>query len=189
MSDASNADSYSGTSRAIGCTISRCISAESWIKLQRKTHAITARCSRASMPLIPRDTSILWNIWNKCVHFNISYDNSLAINKMEINNNVTLFFQHYLKVHAEKNYVCDRCGKSFSTESAKKGHIRVCGVEFTCSCSKTYITYEALLTHAKRSLHTITEKYKNSRYLFIPHIFSNYCHTNWNWIEYLLIYL
>ncbi|XP_011643378.1 uncharacterized protein LOC105431104 [Pogonomyrmex barbatus] len=70
--------------------------------------------------------------------------------------------QHYLKVHAEKNYACDRCGKSFSTESAKKGHTRVCGVEFTCSCSKIYTTYEALLTHAKRSLHVITENYKNS---------------------------
>lgn len=72
--------------------------------------------------------------------------------------------QHYLKVHAERNYACDRCGKSFSTESAKVGHTRVCGVEFTCSCSKTYVTYEALLTHAKRSMHTITEKYKNSRH-------------------------
>jgi len=98
-------------------------------------------------------------------------DNSIGTKKMNINFkdikciitfNYLTFFQHYLKVHAEKNYVCDRCGKSFSTESAKKGHTRVCGVEFTCSCSKTYITYEALLTHAKRSLHTITEKYKNS---------------------------
>lgn len=40
--------------------------------------------------------------------------------------------------------------------------MRVCGVEFKCSCSKIYTTYEALLTHAKRSLHIITEKYKNS---------------------------
>ncbi|XP_077257974.1 ASCIZ zinc finger protein [Temnothorax americanus] len=71
--------------------------------------------------------------------------------------------QHYLKVHAEKRYACDRCGKSFSTESAKNGHARVCGVDFACSCSKTYVTYEALLTHAKRSLHAVTEKYKNSR--------------------------
>lgn len=61
--------------------------------------------------------------------------------------------------------------------------MRVCGVEFTCSCSKTYTTYEALLTHAKRLQHAITEKYKNSlrytllcltshmRYIIIKSIF------------------
>ncbi|KOC63725.1 ATM interactor [Habropoda laboriosa] len=70
--------------------------------------------------------------------------------------------QHYLKVHAKKTYACTRCNKSFSTEAAKEGHMRVCGIEFTCSCSKSYTSYEALLTHAKRSLHTINDKYKNS---------------------------
>ncbi|KAK2588240.1 hypothetical protein KPH14_004270 [Odynerus spinipes] len=70
--------------------------------------------------------------------------------------------QHYLKVHAEKTFACTRCAKSFSTEAAKEGHTRVCGIEFTCYCSKTYSTYEALLTHAKRSLHAIDDKYKSS---------------------------
>ncbi|XP_053996688.1 uncharacterized protein LOC128886120 [Hylaeus anthracinus] len=70
--------------------------------------------------------------------------------------------QHYLKVHAEKTYACTHCEKSFSTEAAKEGHMRVCGIEFTCSCSKTYNSYEALLTHAKRSLHTVNDKYKSS---------------------------
>ncbi|XP_011876373.1 PREDICTED: uncharacterized protein LOC105566741 isoform X2 [Vollenhovia emeryi] len=71
--------------------------------------------------------------------------------------------QHYLKVHAERSHACDRCGKSFSTESAKEGHARVCGVAFTCSCSKTYVTYEALLTHAKRSLHPVTKKHASPK--------------------------
>ncbi|XP_046814959.1 protein indeterminate-domain 13 [Vespa crabro] len=70
--------------------------------------------------------------------------------------------QHYLKVHAEKTFACTRCAKSFSTEAAKEGHMRICGIEFSCYCSKTYSTYEALLTHAKRSLHTIDNKYKSS---------------------------
>ncbi|XP_076238095.1 ASCIZ zinc finger protein [Calliopsis andreniformis] len=70
--------------------------------------------------------------------------------------------QHYLKVHAKRTYACTRCEKSFSTEAAKEGHMRVCGTEFTCSCSKTYVSYEALLTHAKRSLHAINDKYKTS---------------------------
>ncbi|XP_043789434.1 uncharacterized protein LOC122713245 [Apis laboriosa] len=69
--------------------------------------------------------------------------------------------QHYLKVHAKKTYACTRCDKSFSTEAAKEGHMRICGIEFICSCLKTYTSYEALLTHAKRSLHTIDDKYKN----------------------------
>ncbi|XP_006607927.1 uncharacterized protein LOC102681352 [Apis dorsata] len=69
--------------------------------------------------------------------------------------------QHYLKVHAKKTYACTRCDKSFSTEAAKEGHMRICGIEFVCSCLKTYTSYEALLTHAKRSLHTIDDKYKN----------------------------
>ncbi|KAK0163539.1 hypothetical protein PV327_007210 [Microctonus hyperodae] len=69
--------------------------------------------------------------------------------------------QHYLKVHAAKMYSCTQCNKSFSTEAAKVAHIRVCGLEFTCSCLKTFTTYEALLTHAKRHSHTVDEKYKN----------------------------
>ncbi|KAL0134752.1 hypothetical protein PUN28_001490 [Cardiocondyla obscurior] len=87
-----------------------------------------------------------------------------AVNSQRYFSSMKYLKQHYLKVHAEKNYVCDRCGKSFSTESAKNGHATDCGVKFTCSCSKTYITYEALLTHAKRFQHVITEKYRNSRH-------------------------
>ena len=77
-------------------------------------------------------------------------------------NSMKYLKQHYLKVHAKKTYACTLCDKSFSTEAAKEGHMRVCGIEFTCSCSKTYTSYEALLTHAKRSLHTVNNKYKNS---------------------------
>ncbi|EFN62565.1 Zinc finger protein JACKDAW [Camponotus floridanus] len=87
-----------------------------------------------------------------------------AINSQRYFSSMKYLKQHYLKVHAEKNYVCDRCGKSFSTESTKEGHTRVCGIEFKCSCSKIYTTYEALLTHAKRSSHTLTEKYKSLKH-------------------------
>ncbi|XP_069688080.1 serine-rich adhesin for platelets [Periplaneta americana] len=68
--------------------------------------------------------------------------------------------QHYLKVHAEKSFQCKTCLKGFSTEAAKKHHSRICGIKFTCSCNNTYDTYEALLTHAKRSSHTFDEKFK-----------------------------
>lgn len=69
-------------------------------------------------------------------------------------------FQHYLKVHAEKTFQCERCLKGFSTEAAKHRHIRMCGIKFTCSCNHAYESYEALLTHAKRFSHTFDEKFK-----------------------------
>ncbi|PSN52720.1 hypothetical protein C0J52_06167 [Blattella germanica] len=68
--------------------------------------------------------------------------------------------QHYLKVHAEKSFQCDKCPKGFSTEAALKYHSRVCGLKFVCSCEHAYDSYEALLTHARRSSHTFDEKYK-----------------------------
>ncbi|XP_066587836.1 uncharacterized protein Asciz [Prorops nasuta] len=70
--------------------------------------------------------------------------------------------QHYLKVHAEKAFPCNRCSKSFSTEAAKDAHMRICGIEFICSCTKSFNTSEALLTHAKRSLHAVDKRYKAS---------------------------
>jgi len=65
-----------------------------------------------------------------------------------------------LKVHAEKNFQCEKCLKGFSTEAAKHRHLRMCGVKFTCSCNHAYESYEALLTHAKRFSHTFDEKFK-----------------------------
>ncbi|KAJ9575895.1 hypothetical protein L9F63_007207 [Diploptera punctata] len=69
--------------------------------------------------------------------------------------------QHYLKVHAEKSFQCEKCSKGFSTEAARKHHLRVCGVKFICSCQYSYDSYEALITHAKRLSHTFDEKYRS----------------------------
>nr|AGM32726.1 uncharacterized protein [Coptotermes formosanus] len=68
--------------------------------------------------------------------------------------------QHYLKVHAEKTFQCEKCLKGFSTEAAKHRHLRMCGIKFTCSCNHAYESYEALLTHAKRLSHTFDGKFK-----------------------------
>ncbi|XP_058801764.1 uncharacterized protein LOC131670294 [Phymastichus coffea] len=68
--------------------------------------------------------------------------------------------QHYLKVHADKNFICTCCTKSFSTDAAKKAHIRVCGTNFICECQKIFNSLEALLTHGKRNSHKIDEKYR-----------------------------
>ncbi|KAG8224380.1 hypothetical protein J437_LFUL005202 [Ladona fulva] len=68
--------------------------------------------------------------------------------------------QHYLKVHAEKKYLCNRCDKGFSTEAARNVHVRTCGMTFTCSCGCTYFSYEALSTHAKRKNHVFDSNLK-----------------------------
>ncbi|PNF29469.1 hypothetical protein B7P43_G04541 [Cryptotermes secundus] len=74
---------------------------------------------------------------------------------------ILIYFQHYLKVHAEKVFQCQKCLKGFSTEAAKTHHTRICGIKFICSCNHTYDSYEALLTHAKRLSHTFDEKFKS----------------------------
>ncbi|XP_023246305.1 oocyte zinc finger protein XlCOF28 [Copidosoma floridanum] len=68
--------------------------------------------------------------------------------------------QHYLKVHAVKQFTCVKCTKSFSTNAAKEAHLKICGMNFTCRCQKVYNSYEALLTHAKRKSHKIDQIYK-----------------------------
>ncbi|XP_049777571.1 uncharacterized protein LOC126175081 isoform X1 [Schistocerca cancellata] len=74
--------------------------------------------------------------------------------------NMKYLKQHYLKVHAEKMYLCEKCHKGFSTETAQRKHMRTCGMKFTCSCNFSYESYEALLTHAKRHRHTFDEKFR-----------------------------
>ncbi|XP_067000759.2 serine-rich adhesin for platelets isoform X2 [Anabrus simplex] len=95
------------------------------------------------------------------------YQYHCPIEKCSYNMNSERFFknmkylkQHFLKVHAEKNFSCEKCQKGFSTEAAKKKHVRLCGVKFTCSCSNSYDSYEALITHAKRYQHTFDERFK-----------------------------
>lgn len=72
--------------------------------------------------------------------------------------------QHFLKVHAEKQFACTNCKKKFSTNAAKEAHEKICGTNFICTCQKIYNSYEALLTHAKRKSHKVDFKYKNSRF-------------------------
>ncbi|XP_063234546.1 uncharacterized protein LOC134537725 [Bacillus rossius redtenbacheri] len=68
--------------------------------------------------------------------------------------------QHFLKAHAEKKFCCEKCGKGFPTEAARKYHLPTCGVAFVCSCKKTYGSYGALVTHAKRTFHTFDKKFR-----------------------------
>lgn len=70
-----------------------------------------------------------------------------------------LLKQHYLKVHADKNHICNLCHMGFSSEAALNRHIEYCGVVFKCSeCDSSYSSYETLMTHARRKKHAILEK-------------------------------
>ncbi|XP_014243336.1 uncharacterized protein LOC106663197 [Cimex lectularius] len=63
--------------------------------------------------------------------------------------------QHYQKMHLEKNFMCEKCKKYFTTENYKNYHMaKECQIEFVCLiCSKSYNTRMALLTHCKRKGH------------------------------------
>lgn len=73
--------------------------------------------------------------------------------------NLNSLKQHYLKVHAEKIYICTTCNKRFSTLAVQKKHTEFCGVKFTClDCTNYYSSYEALTTHKRRKKHNIPNK-------------------------------
>lgn len=64
--------------------------------------------------------------------------------------------QHFLKVHADKKWICEKCQKSFPSESFLIAHQRNCGEKFTCEdCQWSYTSRESLLTHCRRKNHTV----------------------------------
>lgn len=70
-----------------------------------------------------------------------------------------LLKQHYMKVHAEKCFICFKCTKSFSTELSLRSHDEYCGILFVCSeCCVSYGSYESLQTHCRRKKHKLLEK-------------------------------
>lgn len=71
-----------------------------------------------------------------------------------------LLMQHHIKVHAEKKFPCQKCGKGFGAEWLLKHHESTCGMSWACSCGATYCNREALLTHARRHQHTLPFKLK-----------------------------
>lgn len=84
----------------------------------------------------------------KCVYYTSKHFKSKKLLK-----------QHYLKVHASKEYICETCNKGFSTESFKNSHKSYCKVTFTCNdCDSAYSSYETLKTHSRRKNHSIKDK-------------------------------
>lgn len=82
-------------------------------------------------------------------------------NLSEANKNALSFFaskkylrQHFLKVHAAKEFNCDKCDKKFASPTLRHQHAKMCGIIFRCDiCGWTYNSRECLLTHCRRKGH------------------------------------
>ncbi|XP_077302840.1 ASCIZ zinc finger protein [Arctopsyche grandis] len=92
-----------------------------------------------------------------CV-YNISFSNGKSFNEKR------LLKQHFMKVHALKNYSCDKCGLKTSLASTYKRHIQNCGVKFSCgACGWEYNSNESLLVHLMRKHPNIHQAYMQNK--------------------------
>lgn len=81
--------------------------------------------------------------------------------------------QHYLKMHSEKKYICEKCKTGFSTQISKKNHVEYCEVSFKCcDCDAFYNCYETLKTHGRRKKHRILEKIKYKSLSNVPEVLN-----------------
>ncbi|KAB0796080.1 hypothetical protein PPYR_10141 [Photinus pyralis] len=86
-------------------------------------------------------------------------DDECVFNEEKHFKSLKLLKQHYLKVHSEKQFMCEMCTKGFPTLSSRNRHTKYCGIKFKCcDCSVAYLSYESLLTHGRRKKHRVLEK-------------------------------
>ncbi|XP_007887411.1 ATM interactor [Callorhinchus milii] len=69
--------------------------------------------------------------------------------------------QHFMKIHAEKKYKCDKCSNSYGTERDLKRHAEYCGKIFQCTCGCPYASRTALLSHIYRTGHEIPAEHRD----------------------------
>ncbi|XP_062572499.1 ATM interactor-like [Saccostrea cucullata] len=70
-----------------------------------------------------------------------------------------LLRQHFMKVHAEKKYRCEKCRLSFGLDRDRRLHQGRCGQIYKCTdCEAEYSTIEALQTHCLRKGHRCSPK-------------------------------
>ncbi|KAL7647483.1 UNVERIFIED_CONTAM: hypothetical protein RMT77_001079 [Armadillidium vulgare] len=82
-----------------------------------------------------------------CIYYFSSYAVSKYFAKLQY------LKQHYLKVHGECSFPCDRCHKSFSTKSYLRAHQMYCDLDIVCSCEQKFVSITGLQTHVKRTRH------------------------------------
>lgn len=108
-----------------------------------------------------------------CPQKNCSYysGNSKTLNGKGVKYFSTLKYlrQHYMKVHAEKCFQCQKCNKAFSQKTYLTAHEKLCGISWICSdCGWKYNSKEALLTHCKRKTHNAVESINQSNLAVKP---------------------
>eukprot|EP00092_Neocalanus_flemingeri_P001404 GFUD01001498.1.p1 GENE.GFUD01001498.1~~GFUD01001498.1.p1 ORF type:complete len:384 (-),score=105.01 GFUD01001498.1:235-1386(-) len=70
-----------------------------------------------------------------------------------------LLKQHYTKVHAAKDYPCDKCDQKFAAKTYLDIHLKSCGTTFSCQCGAKFPAFESLQTHCRRKAHPIDPAY------------------------------
>jgi len=70
-----------------------------------------------------------------------------------------LLKQHYTKVHATKDFPCDRCDQKFASKNYLDIHMKSCGTVFSCQCGAKFPVFESLQTHSRRKAHPIDPTY------------------------------
>ena len=67
-----------------------------------------------------------------------------------------LLKQHYVKVHASKEFNCSKCEQKFASKTYLDIHSRNCGVEFGCQdCASKFSSLESVQTHCRRKGHSM----------------------------------
>ncbi|XP_075225272.1 ASCIZ zinc finger protein [Lycorma delicatula] len=102
--------------------------------------------------------------------FNPAFDDDTNNSKKFSNRYFTQFRylkQHYIKVHLDKKFICDKCNKGFPTDIHRSRHYEICGNKYPCSCGVVYSSLASLQTHARREQHLYNKEHskgQNNRY-------------------------
>ena len=68
-----------------------------------------------------------------------------------------LLLQHFDGVHAEKSFVCNKCGKKFGLKDVCSRHEKECGKTIVCeTCGASFKSKNSYTKHLKRKRHLST---------------------------------
>lgn len=110
--------------------------------------------------LVPKSKGVVFRFFcpkKDCV-YNIDRANNKSFSQKR------LLKQHYMKMHASKDYVCNKCGLQNSLASAHARHSKSCGMKFSCgACGWEYNSNESLLVHLMRKHPQIHQAYLKNK--------------------------
>ena len=75
-----------------------------------------------------------------------------------------LLKQHYVKVHASKEFHCSKCEQKFASKTYLDIHSKNCGEEFGCQdCDSKFSSMESAQTHCRRKGHAMIPSQKPAK--------------------------